>query len=195
MNLQTAIWLNPPPCHGYDTDGFWFETGQETDFWRHTHYGFVHDTGHALLSEVPADFTAVATFSADYREQFDQAGVMLRLNSENWIKAGLEFADGVFNFGAVVTRGRSDWSTMPVPDPGNRQTIRFTRRANVVAIEVQLVGGWRLLRLAEFPAGAATFGPMACTPTRAGLRAHFHALTVGPAQNVVHTGSTQRAGT
>jgi uncharacterized protein len=184
--LDDAVWFNPPPAHGRDDDGHWLDTGHETDFWRHTHYGFVHDNGHALMAPVEGDFTAVVAFSAAYKDTFDQAGVMLRLDDTNWIKAGVELSDGVLNLGAVVTRHRSDWSNTPMPNLTGPQRLRFTRRKDAVAIEFDDRSVWRLLRLADFPEGPARFGVMACSPSRAGLRARFHTVTVGPAEDVVH---------
>ena len=35
-------------------------TGARTDFWRETHYGFVHDDGHLRYARVSGDFTAEA---------------------------------------------------------------------------------------------------------------------------------------
>ena len=42
--LDGATWLNPPPASGRDAGGVWMRTGDQTDFWRHTHYGFVSMT-------------------------------------------------------------------------------------------------------------------------------------------------------
>lgn len=63
------------------------------------------------------NFTAHVAFEGEYQELYDQAGCMLRLDGENWIKAGVEHPDGVPYVSTVVTRnGRSDWSVMPAPN-------------------------------------------------------------------------------
>ena len=54
-------------------------------------------------------------FRGDYRELYDQAGLMLRIDERNWIKAGVEFVAGRRMLSVVVTRDVSDWSTMPCP--------------------------------------------------------------------------------
>ena len=46
-------------------------------------------------------------FTASFSEQFDQAGVFVRASGERWVKAGVEFADGLPHPGAVVTDSRS----------------------------------------------------------------------------------------
>ncbi len=185
--LDGAAWLNPPPESGRDGQGLWLRTGEKTDFWRQTHYGFVHDTGHALMAPV-GDFTAEVVFEAEYSADFDQAGMMLWQSESHWIKAGIELSDGVLNPGAVVTRGKSDWSCAPAPGLTGPQRMRMTRAGDAVALEIWVAARWRLLRLADFPAGPARFGIMSCSPSRAGLIARWSSVTVGPPLDVVHAG-------
>lgn len=95
-----------------------------SDYWQKTHYGFVHDNGHAagikvaIVQEDPSgDLTFELCFRGKYTKQFDQGGVLLRKSPTDWIKAGLEFVDGSLRASAVVTRdGFSDWSTATLPD-------------------------------------------------------------------------------
>ena len=104
--LEEAVWLNPPPLWDRTADRLTLETGNQTDFWRDTLYGFRRDSGHALLASVDGDFTAHVTFDADYEALYDQAGLMLRQDEAQWIKAGIEFSDGAPNMSVVVTRRR-----------------------------------------------------------------------------------------
>jgi uncharacterized protein len=179
--LDAATWLNPPPRTWSDRDGLHVVTGERTDFWQDTFYGFRRDDGHFLGSDVAGDFTGHVTFEGEYQELYDQAGCMLRLDWENWIKAGVEHSDGVANISTVVTRnGRSDWSVMPAPDLSGEQTVRFTRVGEAVILHIRRPDGWRLMRLADFPAGPARFGIMCCSPERAAFQATFRAVRVGP---------------
>jgi regulation of enolase protein 1 (concanavalin A-like superfamily) len=82
-------------------DGLWLQTRDRTDFWRHTHYGFVRDDGHFLHVPAPAAFTAVVTFEGRYETLYDQAGMMLRLGETHWVKLDQHF-DGM-TFSIVVT--------------------------------------------------------------------------------------------
>jgi regulation of enolase protein 1 (concanavalin A-like superfamily) len=157
------------------------ETGDRTDFWQGTFYGFRRDDGHFLGAPVESDFTAHVTFSGEYRELYDQAGCMLRVDGGTWIKAGVEHSDGMANVSTVVTRsGRSDWSVIGVPGLEGPQSIRFTRIGEAVILHVRQAEGWTLMRLADFPVGPALFGPMCCSPERAGFRAVFQEVRVGP---------------
>ena len=181
---QDFTWLNPPPRWSGDADTLELETGPNTDFWRETFYGFTRDTGHAWLAPVEGDFTASVRFRGDYGTLYDQAGLMLRRDAACWIKAGIEFSDGMLNASVVVTDGRSDWSVIPLPGTGpeTEVALRLTRHGDAVRVQVAIGGApWRLARLAPFPADPAGLGPMACSPERGGFRARFEGLEIGPA--------------
>jgi regulation of enolase protein 1 (concanavalin A-like superfamily) len=87
------------------------------DFWRKTYYDpvLVKDDGPFLFYELDASerYTVEASFVLTARAQFDQAGIMIRLDHEHWIKAGIEVVDLVPRLSCVVTNAYSDWSTQP----------------------------------------------------------------------------------
>lgn len=175
-------WLNPPASWAPRGDGLEIRTAPDTDFWAATHYGFVRDTGHALLRTVSAEFRLRATFAGDYREQYDQAGLLLRLDAGNWIKAGVEYVDGTEQLSAVVTREVSDWSVVPlarVSAVTSPVTVELHREGDTVTIRYG-TGGEEpsaLLRLAWFPPGLpARAGPMCASPDGAGCTVRFTAL-------------------
>jgi uncharacterized protein len=99
-----------------------------------------------------------------------------------WIKTGIEFTDGMMNFSAVVTDGRSDWSVIPLPGvPADAWiSARISRYGDALLIEYA-VGDTllRLARLAAFQPGAARVGVMACSPERGGLKVRFESLEIG----------------
>lgn len=177
-------WLNPPPAWTSVAGRLIVRTGERTDFWRDTHYGFTRDTGHAWLTPVAGDFTAIVRFSAEYETLYDQAGVMLRHDAETWIKAGIEYTDGLMHFSTVVTGPRSDWSVIPLPEatPANTIGVRLSRHGDAVRVDYALEGkGWRMARLAPFTPLPARVGPMACSPERGGFCVQFSTTDVGPA--------------
>ncbi|MEJ2028992.1 MAG: DUF1349 domain-containing protein [Maritimibacter sp.] len=107
-------WLNEPPEARVSVDSLEITTAEASDFWQKTYYGFTPDSGHALLTPAPAEFTATLSFAGDYDALYDQAGIMLRAGPELWIKAGVEMSDGQAQFSVVITNGQSDWSTTPL---------------------------------------------------------------------------------
>lgn len=176
-------WLNEPEEWQGDAGRLVVTTGDRTDFWRETFYGFIRDSGHAWLTPVSGDFSATVSFKGDYRELYDQAGMMLRLDETHWIKAGIEFTDGLMHFSVVVTRGVSDWSVIPLHSASADTEVfsRITRHGDAVRVQFHLGDGrWQMARLCPFPAGDAAVGVTACSPERRGFQASFRDIRVGP---------------
>lgn len=182
-------WLNRPPALSRDGGDLLMTAERGSDFWRTTSYGYDRDSGHAFLAPLGPDAAVEVSFAADFTEQFDQAGLLLRLDERTWIKAGVEHADGLLQAGAVVTRDSSDWSTGPVPDwSGRTVTIRASRTGDAVTIRGRADSGpWQMLRVAPFPQGVpATAGPYCCAPERSGLTVRFTRLAFGPPDRSLH---------
>ena len=163
-------WLNEPP-HWREADGVLsVVTGEKTDFWRRTHYGFIRDDGHLRYETVQGDFTAEIAFAGDYRELYDQAGLMVRIDERNWLKAGIELAAGRRMLSVVVTREFSDWSAMPLPVEAEWLRLRLTRHGSAIRVEWAPDAAepkFQMLRLAHLPeSGATMVGPMCCSPER-----------------------------
>ena len=184
-------WLNPPERADIQGDVLEVVTRPMTDFWRTTAYGFVHDDGHFLGVPFAGDRAIEVTFTGDFAEQFDQAGLMLRAGSDLWIKAGVELSDGVLFASAVVTRGTSDWSVAPLPERSVAQpiTIRASRAGDGVTVRYR-VGrddDLRMLRVAYLPPDAELVaGVMCCSPSRGGLLVRFEPVRLGPPDARLH---------
>lgn len=185
----SAQWLNEPPRVEAADTALIVTTGDHTDFWRRTSYGFIHDNGHGLLIDIPNETAIEVTYEAEFASQFDQAGILIRIDDRTWIKAGVELSDGVPQLGAVVTREFSDWSVAPAPDwVGVPITVRASRSGDAVTIRARRGDGpWQLVRVAPLAADAiATAGPFTCSPTRAGLVVRFTRFARGPADASLH---------
>lgn len=174
--LRDGTWTTPPASAVVVGDELHVTAAEGSDAWRHTSYGFVHDTEHALLEPLPATGAIEVSFWLDYDEQFDQAGLFLRVTDTEWIKAGVEVSDGVAQVGAVVTHGHSDWSVAPVPEWAGRQvTVRASRAGDAVTVRARVADEpFRLVRVAHLdPAAEVTAGLYCCSPTRSGLTVRF----------------------
>lgn len=181
--FSRMTWLNPPVEHSEGPTGLEVVTGENTDFWRETFYGFVRHNGHFLWEPAQGDFTAEVTISGSYRALYDQAGLMMLLSDQHWIKCGVEVNDGQPVFSTVITNLHSDWATMPLPFDASKLRLRLTRHAEAVRVDVaNPAGGWILARLGYLPAGLpAKVGIMACSPERARFRVTFSDYRCGPA--------------
>lgn len=184
-----GVWTHPPIRVVEDDTDLLVTAAEGSDAWRTTSYGFIHDNEHALLMPFDQDSAIEVEFTADFSEQFDQAGVFVRVDDAHWIKAGVEFADGLPQLGAVVTDEVSDWSVAPVPDwKGGRVLVRISRSGDALTVRASVDGGsLRLVRLVPFaPDLVAYAGPFVCAPTRAGLTVRFHSWRGGPADAALH---------
>lgn len=173
--LETGTWLNEPKVWTRADGVLQVTTDHGTDFWRETHYGFTRHSGHLLALQTGNAFTAQLRIRANYQALYDQAGIMLLLDEQRWLKAGIELSDGRAMLSSVLTNGRSDWATGPYEHDPSDFWMRLTVAHGVLRVQVSADGRhWPLLRLAPFPE-AATYrvGPMCCTPERAGLTVRF----------------------
>ncbi|WP_286175590.1 DUF1349 domain-containing protein [Arthrobacter sp. NEB 688] len=182
-------WTHEPVRAEVDGQDLLVTASEGSDAWRTTSYGFVHDSEHALLRPLDPDRAVEVTFTVAFTDQFDQAGVFLRASPTQWVKAGVEFVDGVPCVGVVATRDRSDWSAFPVPDwAGRRVTVRASRTGDAVTVRAKVEGEpfvmIRVLPLDEDLAVEA--GPFVCAPTRPGLTVRLHAWRVTPADATLH---------
>jgi regulation of enolase protein 1 (concanavalin A-like superfamily) len=190
--LGTPQWFNEPPSHREERGVLSVVTGRETDLWNNTFYGFRHTNGHFLGTPVTGDFSLTVTFSAPYATLYDQAGAMVRVDEDNWLKCGVEHADGRRNFSVVVTRdNQSDWSVMPVEGAtGAPVTLRLTRHAEALRVQLLVDGRYELVRLAYLRmADTIDAGPMCCSPLGEGLEVTFHEIAFEePISRELHEG-------
>lgn len=117
MNLNQFYWINPPQQFTLK-DGFLkIQTEPETDFWQRTHYGFRKTNAPAFLTKIEGDFTFSVKTRFKMQNQYDQCGVLLFIDNENWVKVSVEHENEQFaRLGSVVTNlGYSDWATTDIP--------------------------------------------------------------------------------
>lgn len=173
-------WLNEPADWSLRDGVLTAVTEPRTDFWRATFYGWTTDNGHFFHQPVTGDFTAEVVVSAAHTTRFDQAGLMVRADERNWLKAGLEVTSGALHVSTVFTRDYSDVSMAPVE--GGPVSLRVTRFGPAMTVHCRAGDRpWQLLRLGHlgFPA-TVDVGVMCCSPERAGLEATFHEFRIGP---------------
>ncbi len=178
-------WLNRPPAWSVESAGLLVQPAAKTDFWQQTHYGFRADNGHFLHVEVGGDFTVTTKVRFHPAQQYDQAGLMVRVGPSGWSKTVVEYeSEGPSKLGVVVTNhSRSDWSLQGFPPGLNEVRLRIRREAQDFVVEWApgARGTWELLRMTHLHEGDGQplqCGLDACGPKGAGFRAEFEFLQV-----------------
>lgn len=191
-NWDGMNWLNPPPVLELTSGALRIATGDQTDFWQRTYYGFRHDNGHFLHRRRDGEFTMETAFTGFYQTLYDQAGLMLRHDENNWMKCGIEYTDGHRHFSTVVTvAGRSDWSAFALPDTDGPVEARVTRLADALFVQYRIteLDDWKMARLGYFPPELVSLdvGITACSPQREGFEVTFHRfILTDPLSREIH---------
>jgi hypothetical protein len=110
--LRRMKWLNEPASATVSETQLVVTARPKTDFWRKTFYGYITDNGHFFHLPVSGDFVFEARVAGQYVALYDQAGLMVRIDAQNWVKCGTEFFENTRHASVVFTREFSDWSTM-----------------------------------------------------------------------------------
>jgi hypothetical protein len=173
-------WLNEPAAWSAEGDTINVTAEAQTDFWRITHDNGERDSGHFYYQTVSGDFVAEVKFSADYRDLYDQAGLMVRADARHWVKCGIELFNGLQHASVVVTREASDWSIIPLDDPPVAVWLRVNRHEHTVTVEFSPDGAhYTMLRQAFLTrAESVQVGVMVCAPTGEGFTARFEGFAV-----------------
>ena len=178
--IARMTWMNVPASWKRSGDVLTVRSRAKTDFWRKTFYAYVTDNGHFFYAPVSGDFVFQARINGEYAALYDQAGLMVRQNAENWMKCGTEFFDGQRHASVVFTRDFSDWSTMP--DLSGTAPIwwRVVRKKDSIETLCSLDGSsFTSVRQGYFvPAVEANVGIMCAAPEAPGFQAVFDHLNL-----------------
>lgn len=175
---QAGFWLNEPREWHREPDGsVAVVVHPHTDFWRLTHDGGLRHSGHVYGVHVAGDFTATVAVRAAYRNLYDQAGLMACADETRWLKAGVEFFEGVPRLSCVVTRDSSDWSLGQ--RAADTQWIRLQRTGSELALSFSADGStFSLARQCTLAVGAMQVGLQCCAPGESSFVATFTHFTI-----------------
>ncbi len=134
QTLDRMQWFNEPEGWSIEKDVLTMDVTPQSDYWRISHYGFTVDDAPFLYTVRGGEFEVKVKISGDYKVRFDQAGLMIRIDKENYIKTGIEFVDGKYNLSTVVTHKTSDWSVIELDKPVEFVWIKAVRRLDAVEI-------------------------------------------------------------
>ena len=134
QTLEKMNWFNEPEQWSIEGDKLTMTITPKSDYWRISHYGFTVDDAPFYYAEYGGEFEAKVKVCGDYKTRFDQAGMMIRIDHENYIKTGIEFVDGKYNLSTVVTHHTSDWSVIALDKPVKELWIKAVRRPDAIEI-------------------------------------------------------------
>jgi uncharacterized protein len=160
-------------------------TDPDTDYWQRTHYGFQRDNGHFFYTELSGEFSVSAVLTFDSTAQYDQCGLMCRVDSETWMKCAAEYEmENYARLGSVVTNlGYSDWATQDIPATVKSLRYKLDRRGDDFKISWSGANGdWQQMRIFHLHNCPVTLevGICACSPTGPGFDCQVRELTIGP---------------
>ncbi len=181
-NAMAGTWLNEPRRWRREGSALIVTADPKTDFWRRTFYGYITDNGHLYYRRLNGEFTTTVKFSGHYHDQYDQAGLMVRLDERYWMKCGVEFVDGTPHMSVVFTRDFSDWSTSSLGNYTGPVWLKVVRQKDSLDIAHSLNGkDFVEDRQGYFPPDQSLLvGPMCAAPEGQGFEARFDDWTVGP---------------
>ena len=194
FEFKNPQWTRQPMDFEIRDDSIEIITAPHTDLWQRTYYHFRNDNAPVLqvsTQEEYFSFTVKTTFESKHR--FDQCGVVLYLDSDNWLKASIEYENEQFqHLGSVVTNhGYSDWATTAIPAEIKSMWYRLSRREDDFCIECSQDGvnfsQMRVCHLWEGK-GEIRFGIYACSPEDSSFKATFTELQVSECKWLAHDG-------
>lgn len=178
------LWTRKPKNVTITQDTVEIITEPHTDLWQRTYYGFQNDNAPVLqirTDEKYFSFTVKTRFES--KRRFDQCGVALYLDSENWLKASIEYENENFQrLGSVVTNhGYSDWATTDISAEIKEMWYRLSRRESDYCIECSEDGkNFKQMRICHLldGNGEITFGIYACSPEDSSFSAVFSDMEI-----------------
>lgn len=195
FDVNKLVWTREPPKFVITLERIEIETVPHTDLWQRTYYHFRNDNAPVLQMTTEEQYFSfvVKTDFASSHHRFDQCGVVLYLDSENWLKGSIEYENERFqHLGSVVTsQGYSDWATTEIPATIKSMWYRLSRRADDFRIECSEDGkGFKQMRVCHLhkATGAVSFGVYACSPEDSSFKAVFTNMELLPCQWQAHDG-------
>jgi regulation of enolase protein 1 (concanavalin A-like superfamily) len=192
LDLKHFVWTRQPNDSCINNDLVEMTTIPNTDLWQRTYYGFQNDNAPALQMETEERyFSFMVKTSFDSKHRFDQCGIVLYLDSENWLKASIEYENEKYQrLGSVVTNhGYSDWATTDISSEVKEMWYRLSRRESDYCIECSTDGvTFKQMRICHLweGAGKIKFGIYACSPEESSFKACFTDLSLTECQWKTH---------
>ena len=187
-------WTRKPASSSVTSDKIEIVTAPHTDLWQWTYYHFRNDNAPVLQMKTEEKyFSFVVKTEFDSSHRYDQCGVVVYRDSENWLKASIEYENEEFqHLGSVVTNhGFSDWATTEIPGNIRHMWYRLSRRADDFRVECSADGvNYQQMRVCHLykATGGIAFGIYACSPEDSSFKATFTNMEITDCKWLPHDG-------
>ena len=194
FDINKLFWIREPKEYIIKDDIIEIVTEPHTDLWQRTYYHFRNDNAPVLQMETDEKyFSFKAKTSFESKRRFDQCGIVMYLDSENWLKASIEYENEKFqHLGSVVTNnGYSDWAIIEIDASIKSMWYRFSRREDDYCIECSIDGiNFKQMRICHMfnAKEKIRFGIYACSPEDSSFKAIFEHLEITSCQWKSHDG-------
>lgn len=194
FDIKNLQWIRAPKEYTITDDKIEIITEPCTDLWQRTYYHFRNDNAPALQMKTSEKFFSFVVRTEFFsKRRFDQCGIVMYLDSENWLKASIEYENDKFqHLGSVVTNnGYSDWATTEIDAGIKSMWYRFSRREDDYCIECSEDGiTFRQMRVCHMcnGAGEIQFGIYACSPEESSFKAVFTDMEITECKWLAHDG-------
>ncbi|PST83942.1 DUF1349 domain-containing protein [Pedobacter yulinensis] len=180
QKLEKMQWFNEPEKWEIKNNVLTMFVTPQSDYWRISHYGFTVDDAPFYFGTYGGEFEVKVKITGNYKARFDQMGIMLRTDQENYIKAGIEFVDGSYNLSTVVTHKTSDWSVIKQDKALPFVWIKAVRRLDAVEVFYSFDDKeYTMMRNAYLKDNTPVMvGLMAASPDGKGFEARFEHFSV-----------------
>ena len=181
---KNLFWIREADRSDVTDDRITIYTQPKTDLWQRTYYGFQNDSAPVLQMKTSEKyFSFIVKTEFDSKARFDQCGIVVYLDSENWMKASIEYENEQYQrLGSVVTnRGYSDWATTDIDASVKSMWYRLSRRESDYCIECSTDGNtFQQMRICHLwkGDGEISFGIYACSPEEGSFQAEFTNMQV-----------------
>ncbi|MBQ3058255.1 MAG: DUF1349 domain-containing protein [Clostridia bacterium] len=194
MNLNSFKWTREPKAYTVNNDTVEIITEPFTDLWQRTYYHFRNDNAPVFQTETSEKyFSFVVKTEFDTKVRYDQSGIVMYLNSENWLKASIEYENNeIQRLGSVVTNnGYSDWASVDVDASIKSIWFRLSRREDDFCIENSVDGvNFKQMRICHMfnAKDKIKFGIYACSPENSSFKASFSDFALTECKWLAHDG-------
>lgn len=195
LNIGNFKWTRQPESCVIKGDTIEVVTKPGTDLWQRTYYLFRNDNAPVFQMETEEKFFSfvVKTDFTESHHRFDQCGIVMYLDSENWLKGSVEYENEEFqHLGSVVTNnGYSDWATTAIPANVKTMWYRLSRREADYCIECSQDGqNFTQMRVCHMHKGSGKirFGIYACSPEESSFKAVFTDMKLSECAWKAHDG-------